>query len=156
MQRRETLRMLLGSATAMLPFPALAYEFTRTDEEWKKMLSPAAYRVLRHAQTEAPGSSPLNNEHRKGYFFCAGCNLLLFTSDTKFDSGTGWPSFFRPQPNAVDTKADHSFMMDRVEVLCHRCGGHLGHVFGDGPPPTHMRYCMNGVALRFQPADNQS
>lgn len=152
MHRRDVLTGLLGSAAAVLPVPAFAYEVTKTDEEWKKLLTPAAYRVLRHAATEAPGSSPLNNEHRKGYFFCAGCNLLLFTSDTKFDSGTGWPSFFRPEPNAVETKADFSFMMERVEVLCRRCGGHLGHVFGDGPRPTGKRYCMNGAALRFQPA----
>jgi len=108
--------------------------------------------VLRHQDTEAPFTSPLNNEHRKGIFACAGCGLDLYSSDTKFDSGTGWPSFYRPLPNAVGTSKDHSLFMERVEVHCRRCGGHLGHVFDDGPKPTGLRYCMNGVAMVFKPA----
>ena len=123
----------------------------QSDEEWRKLLSPAAYRVLRRQDTEAPFTSPLNKEHRKGVFACAGCALDLFSSDTKFDSGTGWPSFFRPLPNAVQTSSDKSLFMERIEVHCRRCGGHLGHVFDDGPKPTGLRYCMNGVALKFHP-----
>jgi peptide-methionine (R)-S-oxide reductase len=128
------------------------FEVTKTDEEWRKLLKPAAYNVLRHQGTERPFSSPLNNEHRKGTFACAGCGLPLFSSATKFDSGTGWPSFYQPLPNAVGTRDDRSAFMLRTEVHCRRCGGHLGHVFNDGPPPTGLRYCMNGVALTFEPA----
>ena len=120
-----------------------------SDEQWKQRLAPAAYQVLRHEGTEYPGSSPLNNEHRKGRFVCAGCDLPLFTSDTKFDSGTGWPSFYKPLDKAVLTNVDKSYGMTRTEVLCRRCGGHLGHVFDDGPKPTGLRYCMNGVAMTF-------
>ena len=123
-----------------------------SDEQWKQRLAPAAYQVLRHEGTEYPGSSPLNNEHRKGRFVCAGCDLPLFTSDTKFDSGTGWPSFWRPLPHAVVERTDNSIGMRRTEILCARCGGHLGHVFDDGPQPTGLRYCMNGLALTFKPA----
>ncbi len=151
MQRRHFLTALMG--TAMLGVgSAQAYEVTKSDEEWKKMLSPAAYDVLRHEGTEAPFTSPLNNEHRKGVFACAGCALDLFASDTKFDSGTGWPSFFKPLPGAVDEATDRSLFMVRTKVSCHRCGGHLGHVFDDGPRPTGLRYCMNGVAMTFRPA----
>jgi peptide-methionine (R)-S-oxide reductase len=125
---------------------------TRSDAEWKKLLSPAAYEVLRHQGTEPPFSSPLNGEHRKGVFACAGCALSLYSSDTKFDSGTGWPSFWKPLPNAVLTAVDDSLFMTRTEVHCRRCGGHLGHVFDDGPRPTGLRYCMNGVAMTFRPA----
>jgi peptide-methionine (R)-S-oxide reductase len=125
---------------------------TKSDAEWKKLLSPAAYSVLRHQDTEAPFTSPLNKEHRKGIFACAGCALELFSSDTKFDSGTGWPSFFRPLPNAVLTSDDHSLFMERTEVHCRRCGGHLGLLFDDGPRPTGLRYCMNGLAMTFKPA----
>jgi len=128
---------------------APAYPFQLTDAEWRKRLSPAAYQTLRHEATEAPFSSPLNNEHRRGTFVCGGCDLPLFSSTTKFDSGTGWPSFWKPLQNAVLTKADYTFGI-RTEVHCRRCGGHLGHVFDDGPKPTGLRYCMNGVALRFQ------
>jgi len=150
MRRRQFLAgLLMGSA---LPFPAFGYEVTKSDAEWKKLLSPAAYQVLRHQDTEAPFTSPLNKEHRKGIFACAGCALDLFSSDTKFDSGTGWPSFFRPLANAVQTSQDNSLMMSRTEVHCRRCGGHLGHVFDDGPPPTGLRYCMNGLSLAFKPA----
>ena len=123
-----------------------------SDSEWRKRLTPVQYNVLRDHGTERPGSSPLNNEHRKGTYACAGCDLPLFASDTKFHSGTGWPSFYQPLPDAVGTKTDRSFFMSRTEVHCSRCLGHLGHVFEDGPPPTGLRYCMNGVALKFEPA----
>jgi peptide-methionine (R)-S-oxide reductase len=134
--------------------PALAatFEVTHTDEEWRAMLSPAAYDVLRHQGTEAPFSSPLDLETRSGIYNCAGCALPLYSSATKFDSHTGWPSFWQPLPNAVATSTDTSFGMDRDEVHCKRCGGHLGHVFTDGPKPTGLRYCMDGVALTFKPA----
>jgi peptide-methionine (R)-S-oxide reductase len=129
---------------------AAGYPVTLSDAEWKKRLTDGQYRVLRHAGTEAPFSSPLNNEHRAGIFDCAGCNQPLFSSKTKFDSGTGWPSFFQPiDKNAVRTHDDTTLGMDRTEVLCARCGGHLGHVFEDGPKPTGLRYCMNGVAMKF-------
>jgi peptide-methionine (R)-S-oxide reductase len=131
--------------------PPRKFEFTLTDAEWKKRLSPAAYETLRHAATEYPGTSPLNKEHRVGTFLCAGCALPLYSSATKFDSGTGWPSFWQPLPNAVVTNTDSTLGMDRTEVLCRRCGGHLGHVFDDGPQPTGKRYCMNGVAMTFKP-----
>ena len=151
MQRRHFLAGLMGSAF-LGSSPALGYEVTKNDTEWKKLLSPAAYKVLRHQDTEPPFTSPLNDEHRKGMFACAGCGLDLYSSDTKFDSGTGWPSFFRPLPNAVLTSEDHSLFMERTEVHCRRCGGHLGHMFDDGPRPTGLRYCMNGVAMTFKPA----
>ena len=122
-----------------------------SDDEWKKRLSPAAYDVLRHEGTEYPGSSPLNHEKRRGRFVCAGCELPLFSSETKFESGTGWPSFWQPLPNAIGKTDDTSYGMDRTEVHCSRCGGHLGHVFDDGPKPTGLRYCMNGVAMTFRP-----
>ena len=122
------------------------------DEEWKKRLTPEQYAVLRKGQTEIPFSSPLNNEHRAGVFSCAGCRMRLFSSSTKFDSRTGWPSFWKPLDNAVETRRDSSLGMVRDEVLCHGCGGHLGHVFNDGPEPTGLRYCMNGVAMTFTPS----
>lgn len=127
------------------------YEVTHTDAEWRKLLSPAQYNVLREAGTDAPFSSPLDHEKRAGEFACAGCALPLFSSQTKFNSGTGWPSFWKPLENAVQTHSDSTFGMTRVEVLCRRCGSHLGHVFEDGPPPTGLRYCMNGIALNFAP-----
>jgi peptide-methionine (R)-S-oxide reductase len=131
---------------------AASFEIVKSDEEWRRLLRPAAYNVLRRQGTERPFTSPLNNEHRKGTFACAGCDLPLFSSETKFDSGTGWPSFYQPLPNAVETSTDHLLIIARTEVHCRRCGGHLGHVFKDGPPPTGLRYCMNGVALTFVPA----
>ena len=123
-----------------------------SDAEWKKRLTPEQYNILRKRGTERAGTSALNHEKRKGVFDCAGCNLALFSSDTKFESGTGWPSFFKPLDNAVETKTDKSFFMTRNEVHCRRCQGHLGHVFDDGPKPTGLRYCMNGLSLKFQPA----
>ena len=123
----------------------------KSDEEWRRELAPESYAVLRGHGTERAGTSPLNAEHRAGMFRCAGCGAELFSSDTKFDSGSGWPSFFKPLPGAVGTAEDRSHFMRRTEVHCARCGGHLGHVFPDGPRPTGERYCMNGVALRFEP-----
>jgi peptide-methionine (R)-S-oxide reductase len=123
-----------------------------SDEDWQKVLSPEAYRIMRCHGTEAPGTSPLNLEKRTGRFLCAGCGQPLFSSDAKFDSGTGWPSFHTALPGAIATSVDRSAFMTRVEVHCSRCGGHLGHVFPDGPRPSGERYCMNGVALTFVPA----
>jgi len=128
------------------------FEVNLSDAEWRKRLSPQQYAVLRQHDTERAGTSPLNNEHRRGVFTCAGCKLDLYRSQDKFDSGTGWPSFIRPIPGAVRTRLDTSFFSVRTEVHCRRCGGHLGHVFDDGPPPTGKRYCMNGAALVFKPA----
>src|SRR4051794_36279379 len=126
------------------------FPYRLTDAQWRQRLNPAQYATLREGATERAGSSPLDNEHRRGIFHCAGCNQPLFSSATKFDSGTGWPSFFRPLPHAVVTRTDHILIVARTEVLCARCGGHLGHVFDDGPRPTGLRYCMNGVAMTFQ------
>ena len=123
----------------------------KTDEEWRLTLTPEQFHVLREHGTERAGTSPLNWEKRDGTFSCAACGQPLFSSDTKFDSGTGWPSFFRPIEGAITTTADRSYGMTRVEVNCSKCGGHLGHVFPDGPRPTGERYCMNGVALSFEP-----
>ena len=125
------------------------FEVNHTPEEWKKLLTPEQFAVLREADTERPFTSPLNHEKHDGTFVCAGCDLPLFSSKTKFDSGTGWPSFYAPIENAVRVGDDWSFGMARSEVHCRRCGGHLGHVFDDGPPPTGKRYCMNGVAMKF-------
>lgn len=127
------------------------FEVIHSDSEWRALLSAEQYVILREEGTERAYSSPLNNEHRKGIFACAGCDLPLFSSDTKFDSRTGWPSFWAPLDNAVATRQDRSFGMLREEVHCRRCGGHLGHVFQDGPKPTGLRYCMNGLALTFKP-----
>jgi peptide-methionine (R)-S-oxide reductase len=160
--RRRLMLSGLG-ALAALPFanrftatPAQAatgakFAYTLTDAQWRAKLPGEAYAVLRHEATERPFSSPLNDEKRAGVFACKGCGLPLFASKTKFDSGTGWPSFYAPLPNAVGTATDRSLFMERTEVHCRRCGGHLGHVFEDGPKPTGLRYCMNGAALTFAP-----
>jgi peptide-methionine (R)-S-oxide reductase len=124
----------------------------RTDADWRSTLTPDQYAILRKDGTERPFTSPLLHEERKGVFACAGCSSDLFASSTKFDSGTGWPSFWAPLEKAVDEHADHSWGMTRTAVTCHRCDGHLGHVFDDGPKPTGLRYCMNGLALAFKPA----
>ena len=121
------------------------------DDEWRRTLTPEQFHVLREHGTERAGTSPLNHEKRRGVFCCAGCGQPLFASDTKFESGTGWPSFWAPLDGAVATAADRTFFMTRTEVHCSRCDGHLGHAFPDGPPPTSQRYCMNGVALEFRP-----
>ena len=127
------------------------FAVTHTDAEWRKLLTPAQYNILREGGTEAPFTSPLLNEHRNGVFACAGCDLDLFSSKMKFDSGTGWPSFWAPLQGAVATTRDLSYGMIRTEVHCSRCGGHLGHVFDDGPKPNGLRYCMDGEALTFKP-----
>jgi len=146
-------RLLAGPASAgTAPQAPEKFEVTMSDADWRKKLTAAQYNVLRQEGTERPFSSPLNDEHRKGVFACAGCQLDLFASNTKFDSGTGWPSFWAPLANAVGTTQDVTFGMIRTAVHCRRCGGHLGHVFDDGPKPTGLRYCMNGVAMTFRPA----
>jgi len=124
----------------------------KSDEEWRRILTPEQYSVLRGHGTEQPGSCALLKEHRAGTFTCAACGQRLFVADRKFESGTGWPSFFAPLEGAIGTTEDRTFGMKRVEVHCNNCGGHLGHVFEDGPPPTGLRYCINGVALTFEPS----
>jgi peptide-methionine (R)-S-oxide reductase len=136
-----------GTTNSTAPF-----EITKTEAEWQRILTPEQFKVLRQQGTEPPLSSPLDKQFAKGTYDCAGCDLPLFTSATKFDSGTGWPSFYAPIEGAVATSVDNSLFMTRTEVHCRRCGGHLGHVFDDGPQPTGKRYCMNGVALKFVPA----
>lgn len=161
MNRRLFLAALFGSAAAPLvrsveqsteaPLPKIG-KIHRSDEEWRKLLTPEQFRVLRRDGTEPAGSSPLNDEKRNGEYVCAGCELPLFTSDMKYDSGTGWPSFFTTIPEHVETKLDFRMILPRTEYHCARCGGHQGHVFDDGPPPTGKRWCNNGVALKFVPA----
>jgi len=132
--------------------PTEKFSFALNDDEWKDRLSPEAYKVLRHEATERAFTSPLNDEKRKGVFHCAGCDWQLFSSDHKFDSGTGWPSFWQPASDkAVGESTDYKLLSARTEVHCANCGGHLGHVFNDGPDPTGLRYCINGVALKFLP-----
>ena len=156
--------LLLGGAAAIVGGEAImsavssrghaagTFEITRTDAEWRRLLTADQYYVLRQHGTERPGSSPLDREKRSGVFACAGCDLQLFRSNDKYDSRTGWPSFTRPIEGAVRTSVDRGWLVTRTEVHCRRCGGHLGHVFDDGPKPTGLRYCMNGVALKFVPA----
>ena len=131
---------------------ARTYPVTHTESEWREILTPEQFRVMRQHGTEAPGSCALLHEKREGTFVCAGCDQPLFASKLKFESGTGWPSFNDPIPDSVEKTTDRSYGMVRTEVHCSRCGSHLGHVFDDGPPPTHLRYCINGVAMDFQPA----
>ena len=135
---------------------AKTFEVTKTDEEWRKLLTPEQYYVLRKHGTERAGTSPLDKEYGLGTYACAGCDLALFASTTKFNSGTGWPSFYAPLENAIGTTSDRALFMERTEVHCRRCGGHMGHVFDDGPKPTGLRYCMNGVALKFLPEKKSS
>ena len=130
-----------------------SFEVVKSEAEWQRQLTPQQFAVLREEDTERAWSSPLNNEHRHGIYRCAACGLAIFSSDTKFESGTGWPSFWQALDDSIRTKAEGiEFFYPRTEVHCRRCGGHFGHVFKDGPPPTHLRYCMNGVALKFEPA----
>ena len=157
--RRRAIAAAAGAIPLMMighPRPAQAagntFEVSYSDAEWRRRLTPAQYAVLRQDDTERPYSSPLNREKRDGRYQCAGCALPLFSSKTKYDSGTGWPSFWQPLDDAVGTTTDRSLGMVRVGVHCRRCGGHLGHVFDDGPKPTGLRYCMNGLALKFVPA----
>jgi peptide-methionine (R)-S-oxide reductase len=151
----------LGGVFAMFRMTASAateetFEITKSEEEWRKILTPAQFDVLRDHGTERAFTSPLNDEKRAGLFHCAGCDLPVYSSETKFDSGTGWPSFYQPLDNAVGTSTDTKFFMTRTEVHCRRCGGHLGHVFDDGPPPTGKRHCINGVAMTFHPGTTPS
>ncbi len=143
-----------ASAQEVAPQPApkpMSDKVEKTDAEWKKLLTPEQYRVLRQKGTERPFANALNNVHEHGIFKCAACDKELYSSDAKFDSRTGWPSFYQPiSKDAIETKEDKSFFSTRTEVLCERCGGHLGHVFDDGPKPTGLRYCMNGVAMKFE------
>jgi peptide-methionine (R)-S-oxide reductase len=157
LNRRDLLGAAGIGAVALLftRVPASAkparFQVTLSDAEWRKRLGAERYAVLRKAATERPFTSPLDHEKRKGVYVCAGCRLPLYPSTTKFDSGTGWPSFWAPLKNAVITRTDRSLLFERTEVMCRRCGGHLGHVFDDGPPPTGLRYCMSGLALQFRP-----
>jgi peptide-methionine (R)-S-oxide reductase len=164
MDRRSFLTQTVATAalltgTAVLwrlarPAPAGAesFEVTKSDAEWHSILDDAQYAVLRKESTERPGTSPLLEEHRKGVFHCAGCDLAAYPSETKYESGTGWPSFWDALPGAIGTREDNSLFMTRIEVHCRRCGGHFGHIFDDGPPPTGKRHCLNGLALTFKPA----
>ncbi|HLV07128.1 MAG TPA: peptide-methionine (R)-S-oxide reductase MsrB [Croceibacterium sp.] len=162
MTHQTTRRSALAWFGAGIALPVLAacgseaqaktFRVSYSDAEWKRRLTPAQYAVLRQEDTERPFSSPLDKEKRKGTFLCAGCGNELFSSDTKFDSRTGWPSFYRPLPGAVGSKTDYKLGYPRREIHCADCGGHLGHVFNDGPRPTGLRYCMNGLAMKFRPA----
>jgi peptide-methionine (R)-S-oxide reductase len=127
------------------------FEITRSEQEWREILTPQQFEILRKEGTERPGSSPLNDEKRPGIFHCAGCDLAVYDAKTKYESGTGWPSFYEALPDAVGTREDNSFFMKRTEVHCSRCGGHFGHIFDDGPQPTGLRHCINGLSLSFKP-----
>ena len=154
--------LLLSGASALglaglqagrpLAAPKQGFEVERSDAEWRRILTADQYAVLRKEATERAGSSPLNREKRTGTYLCAGCDLPVYSSQTKFESGTGWPSFYAAVPGAVGTKTDRKILVARTEVHCRRCGGHLGHIFDDGPPPTGKRHCLNGVALKFAPS----
>ncbi|HYU96059.1 MAG TPA: peptide-methionine (R)-S-oxide reductase MsrB [Sphingomicrobium sp.] len=160
MNDRRTFLAMAGAAGASLLLfgrsrssaAGMRFAVNRAPAEWRRLLGDQRYHILREAGTEPPFTSPLLKEHRRGTFSCAGCALPLFSSATKFESGTGWPSFWKALPGTIVTESDRSLLMLRTEVLCRRCGGHLGHVFDDGPRPTGLRYCMNGLALRFRPA----
>jgi peptide-methionine (R)-S-oxide reductase len=143
---------MFGIGRAVSAKSGESFEVTKTEEEWRKILTPAQFSVLREEGTERPGSSPLNAEKREGLFNCAGCDLAVYDSKTKFESGTGWPSFWAAIDGAVGTKEDNTLFATRTEAHCSRCGGHLGHIFDDGPEPTGLRHCINGVALNFRPA----
>ncbi len=167
MEKTLSRRQCLGAAGAFAALAALSprpvsaadskrFPVMKTEDEWKKLLTPEQFQVLRKHGTERAGASPLNQEKRAGVFHCAGCGKPLYVSDTKFESGTGWPSFWQPIEGAIATTVDRGFFMTRTEVHCANCGGHLGHVFDDGPKPTGLRYCMNGVAMTFKPKEAQS
>lgn len=150
---------LAGSAALTRSLPSFAsaegetFEIMKTEAEWRAILSEPQYLVLREEATERPFTSPLNNEKRAGLFHCAGCDLPVYSSEAKYDSGTGWPSFWESLPDAIGTREDNSLFMTRTECHCRRCGGHFGHIFEDGPPPTGLRHCINGLALTFKPGD---
>lgn len=159
MNRRGFITTILmgGTAVSLTSLGAATsasgnFEVTRTEAEWRSMLTDLQYKVMREEGTEPAGSSPLDKQYSKGTYHCRGCDLPLYPSDTKYDSGTGWPSFYKPLPNAVETKRDFKLIYPRTEVHCRRCGSHLGHIFNDGPQPTGKRHCLNGVSLVFKPA----
>lgn len=155
MLTRRQFLLTAGAAFALLPLRGAAaaegFEVIRSAAEWRRLLDPDAYAVLREEATERPGSSPLLHEKRAGIYHCKGCDLAVYSSDHKYDSGTGWPSFWLSLPDAIGTKEDNSYFATRTEVHCRRCGGHFGHIFDDGPPPTGERHCLNGLALVFKP-----
>lgn len=152
MNRRTFTLAALASAVAPAALQAQAFEVTRTDAEWRAMLTDLQYQVMRQEATERSGSSPLDKNYAAGTYSCRGCDLPLYSSETKFDSGTGWPSFYQSLANAIGTKEDNTFFSKRTEVHCRRCGSHLGHIFDDGPAPTGKRHCLNGVSLVFTAA----